>query len=161
MDVRQAGPEDVERVASVLDEAADWLHSRGIRQWPVHAPRQVVADRICRRECYLAWDGDDLVGTLTLQTADQEVWGDQPPGALYLRGLAVRRAHAGRGRELLAWAERAAGAAGLRYVRLGCMASNLALRAYYERAGYQHRGDRLDAAGWLESLYEKSVPRAA
>ncbi len=159
--MRLASCADVEQVASILDEAAEWLHSRGIRQWPVRAPREMVADRICRRECYLAWDGDDVVGTLTVQRSDPDVWGDQPPDALYLRGLAVRRVHAGRGRELLEWAERAAGGAGRRYVRLGCMAANVALRAYYERAGYQYRGDRRDADGWLESLYEKSVPEPA
>ncbi len=155
--MRLAGSEDVERVAGVLDEAAAWLRSRGIKQWPVRVPRELVADRIRRHECYLAWDGTDLIGTLTLQTTDPDVWGEQPPDALYLRGLAVRRAHAGKGRELLAWAESAAADAGRRYVRLGCMASNSALRAYYERAGYEHRGDRLDTEGWLESLYEKVV----
>jgi GNAT superfamily N-acetyltransferase len=157
VEVRLAGPEDVELVARILEEAAAWLRSRGIDQWPVVFPRGVVAEHVGRRECYLAWDGAEAVGTLSLQAADPEMWGERPPDALYLHGLAVRRGHAGLGRELLAWAERAADAAGKCCLRLDCMAGNPGLRAYYEGAGFELRGTRRWDGGWESSLYEKTV----
>ncbi len=79
---------------------------------------------------------------------------ERPPDALYPRGLAVRRSHAGRGHEVLAWAEGAVAAAGRCYLRLACTATNPALHAYYERAGYRHLGHRRG-----NSLYERAVAR--
>jgi GNAT superfamily N-acetyltransferase len=153
-----AGPEDVDHVLGLINEAARWLLARGIRQWPVDPdlPRETVARQLRQRECYLAWEGDQAVGTFSLQLSDPPMWGAQPDDALYLHGLAVRRTHRGLGRHLLSWAERMAAAAGRSYLRLDCMAENPALRAYYERAGYRHRGD-VKGRGWAASLYEKAV----
>ncbi len=155
--MRRARPEDVERAAAILEEAAGWLRSRGIEQWPARFQREVIADDIRCRDCYLAWEGAEPVGTFCLQDADQQMWGDRPPDALYLHRLAVRRSHAGLGRELLAWAERATAEAGKRYVRLDCWAANPGLRAYYERAGYVHQGEKWLSGGFTASLYEKAV----
>jgi GNAT superfamily N-acetyltransferase len=157
MEVRLAGPGDVDPVVSILEEAAAWLRSRGIDQWPAVFRREFVADHVGRREVYLAWAGAEAAATLSLQAADPEMWGERPPDALYLHGFAVRRRHAGLGRELLHWAERAAATAGRRYLRLDCMAANPGLRAYYERAGYVHRGTRPWPSGRDSSLYEKAL----
>jgi GNAT superfamily N-acetyltransferase len=156
VEVRRAAEEDVERVAGLLEEAAAWLRSRGIDQWPARFPREGVARRVRERECYLAWDGADAVGTFSLQPSDPVLWGERPADAVYLHGLAVRRTHRGLGRELLAWAERAAAAAGKRYLRLDCNAGNPRLCAYYRDAGFLHVGDRL-AEDWSASLFEKRV----
>jgi GNAT superfamily N-acetyltransferase len=155
-----AEPEEIDHVLGLINEAARWLLARGIRQWPVDPdlPRGTVARQLRRRECYLAWDGDQPVGTFSLQTSDRPMWGAQADDALYLHGLAVRRTHRGLGRHLLAWAEQAAAAAGQSYLRLDCMAENPQLRAYYEQAGYRHRGD-VEGSGLSASLYEKAVDR--
>jgi ribosomal protein S18 acetylase RimI-like enzyme len=147
-------------VADVLDEAAAWLRSRGIQQWPARFSRGRIAEQVRERDVYVAWDRGQAVGTFSLQVSDPEFWGDRPSDALYLHGLAVRRSHAGLGPELLARAERLTVAAGRRYLRLDCGAANLPLRAYYERAGFEHRGDRRmerSIAQWTASLYEKVV----
>ena len=157
MEVRLAGPGDVDPVVSILEEAAGWLRSRGIDQWPAVFRREAVADRVGRREVYLAWAASEAAGTFSLQADDAVMWGERPPDALYLHGLAVRRRHAGLGRELLAWAERAAHLAGRRYLRLDCMAENRGLRAYYEGAGFTLRGTRRWPGGRDSSLYEKAV----
>jgi GNAT superfamily N-acetyltransferase len=156
--VRRAGEEDVDRVVRILEESARWQRSRGIEQWPARFAHELVARQLRVHEGYLAWDGAEAVGTFSLQPSDSGMWGERPPDALYLHRLAVRRSHRGLGRELLAWAERAAAAAGRRYLRLDCMAANRSLRAYYERAGYAHLGDvRIGGGGWTASLYEKAV----
>ncbi len=146
----------MDQVVAVLEEASAWLLSLGIDQWPARFPRHIVAERLVTHEYYLAWNDDEAVGTFSLQSSDPDLWGERPDDALYLHGLAVRRDHAGLGRQLLAWAERRVAAAGRRYLRLDCMAGNPALRAYYERVGYRHTGDRR-FAGWAASLYEKRV----
>jgi GNAT superfamily N-acetyltransferase len=156
MDVRRAGAADVGRVVEILEEAAAWQRSRGIRQWPSRFPPEDVARRMRMCDWYLAWDGPEAVGTFTLQPSDPVVWGERPADALYLHHLAVRRTHAGLGRQLLTFAERTTLEAGRRYLRLDCMAANPELRAYYERAGFRHAGE-WRGGGWTASLYEKPV----
>jgi RimJ/RimL family protein N-acetyltransferase len=42
------------------------------------------------------------------------------------------------------------------YLRLDCVAWNESLRAYYERAGYEHVGD-VTLGSYTEARYEKRV----
>jgi ribosomal protein S18 acetylase RimI-like enzyme len=157
--VVRAGGSDLDTVLSILEEAALWLVRRGIEGWePGSFFRRRIADRIGRGEMYLARLAGQPFGTFALQWSDQEVWGDVPGDAGYVRGLAIRRGFAGRGlgRELLRWAEERAVLSGKSYLRLDCRADNRALYEYYERAGFRYRGQ---ARVWSfgVNLYEKRV----
>ena len=138
---------DLDRYIDLLEELADWLDARGIRQWPrgrVRRSSAYFADSIARHEVHLAFIGDDLAGTLRLLMADPIVWPEFPEGeAVYVYNLGVRRAWAGRGlgSRLLDWAERRAASLGRRYVRLDCMPDSTFLRRYYECKGFVARGD--------------------
>lgn len=70
----------------------------------------------------------------------------------------MRRKFSGRGVgvEILRWAEYRALWAGKEYLRLNCMADNRRLRDFYERLGFQHRGDIAEPRG-RASLYEKRL----
>lgn len=156
--IRPARAEEVETVAAILEEAADWLASRGINQWRMGDwLRPYLAAGIARGEVYLAELGGEPIGTLRLQWSDEETWGAVPDDAGYVHSLAVRRAYGGRdvGRAMLRWAERTAAVAGKTYLRLDCMARNPALRAYYERAGFAERRD-IPHDEW-SMLYERRV----
>jgi ribosomal protein S18 acetylase RimI-like enzyme len=158
LQIRLAGDVDVERVAGIIEDAAAWLASRGIDQWRMGDwLRPLIAERIAHGESYLAWLGDEAVATLALQWSDGEAWGPMPDDAGYVHNFAVRRPYGGRGigRVMLRWAERTIAAAGKAYLRLDCMASNAALRAYYERAGFVERSD-IPHDEW-STLYEKRV----
>jgi ribosomal protein S18 acetylase RimI-like enzyme len=95
---------------------------------------------------------------MVLQWSDEEVWGEVPDDAGYVHGLAIRRGEAGKGlgRRLPSWAEDRAARTGRRCLRLDCAASNRALNAYYERAGFRPRGRRT-VWGLEVRLYEKEV----
>jgi GNAT superfamily N-acetyltransferase len=69
------------------------------------------------------------------------VWAGVDGAAGYLHRLAVRRAAAGLGAFLLTWAADVTRRTGRRSLRLDCVAANTGLRGYYEKAGFQHRGD--------------------
>ena len=161
---------DLDRYVDLLEELADWLESRGIKQWPrgrVNLNVQYFQGSIARQEVQLAFVGDELVGTLRLLMTDPIVWPESTGGeAVYVYNLGVRRAWAGHqlGGRLLDWAERRAAAFGRRFVRLDCMHDNAFLRAYYERNGFVSRGEvdaRYPHPVGLERLcrYEKAVAR--
>jgi GNAT superfamily N-acetyltransferase len=156
--VARARPDDAETVANLLEEAAAWLHARGIDQWHMGDwLRPLLAARIAQGEVHLARHEGEPAATLTLQWSDGETWGPMPDDAGYIHGFAVRRAYAGQGlgRALLAWAERQVADTGRSFLRLDCMARNLALRAYYERVGFVERRD-IPTDDW-SALYEKRV----
>ena len=159
IEARRARPSDLDTVVSILEEAARWLATRGIRQWePGSFSRRDVERRIERDEAFVFRVSGRVVGCVVLQWSDEEVWGKRPDDAGYVHGLAIRRAEAGKGlgTELLRWAEGCVGASGRKYLRLDCASSNRALNEYYERAGFRSRG-RVLAWGLEVSRYEKKV----
>jgi ribosomal protein S18 acetylase RimI-like enzyme len=143
LDVRRAGLADVDEIVAVLSEAARWLLSRGIRQWPDPFPRERVERLVRRGDFYLARLGREPVATLALQWSDPTFWGEQPDDAGYVHALAVRRTQAGRGlgARLLDWAEAEVVASGREFLRLDCLAENDALRRHYEGQGFEPRGE--------------------
>jgi protein-tyrosine phosphatase len=156
--VASAQPCDLDDLEALYEDAARWLAARDINQWQAgYFRRDSQLAAIRRGECYIVRAPGQAVGMLTLIWADPSIWGEQPADAGYLHGLAVRRdwAGLGLGRQLLTWAERRVAAAGKPYLRLDCGADNPPLRAYYEHAGFIHKGDT--GTRWRASLYEKPV----
>ncbi|MFE7190097.1 GNAT family N-acetyltransferase [Kitasatospora sp. NPDC057541] len=143
-----AGPDRTAEVLEVLDDAAGWLGSRGIAQWPARFEAARIAGALSRGETWLAvvGPGDEpagrgrVAGTVTLDWADP-LWADAAGAAGYVHRLAVRRWAAGLGGHVLDWAADAARARGAGFLRLDCVATNARLRAYYESRGFAHRGD--------------------
>jgi RimJ/RimL family protein N-acetyltransferase len=156
--IRPTTGADLPGVLAVLDDAAAWLHSIGMReQWPrVISEDATWVARLTtfasEGRMYLAFDGDAAVGTFHLRD-DPGLGGSPgawwwPEGALlaqsavYLFTLAVRRCVAGQGvaGAMLDWAFEAARGRE-RVLRLDCWAGNEKLRRYYAEAGFQHLGD--------------------
>jgi GNAT superfamily N-acetyltransferase len=145
--VVRAVESDLDRYIDLLEELAEWMHTRGIVQWPRGRARNGLdyyKASIERGEVHLAFVGDECAGGLRLLQGDPIVWPDiVVDDALYLYNLAVRRVFSGRGlgRDLLTWAERQVAASGRRYLRLDCVPGNMFLRRYYEEAGFAARGE--------------------
>jgi Acetyltransferase (GNAT) family len=135
-----AAPGEVDDVLLVLDETAAWLRDREIVQWPPRFEAALVESAISRGETWLVRVGGTLSATVTLDLADH-AWDGIDGRALYLHRMAVRRPAAGLGAVILGWAADAARRQDRCALRLDCVASNARLRAYYEAAGFAHRGD--------------------
>jgi len=162
--VVRAGPEDLQTVVVILDDAAKWLQGRGIDQWPFPFPRRHIQRRFQTAEVYLGMYEGQAIGTFSLHWSDQldQLWSDLPDEAGYLHGLAVRRAFAGHGigTEMLRHAERIVAAARKPYLRLDCWSENYPLCQYYERCGFVDRGViklPVGAALWSCRRFEKYV----
>jgi GNAT superfamily N-acetyltransferase len=156
--VREARLEDAEVVAGLLDEATRWVGERGFEQWPLPFPRAEITVAIARGEVFVAEHDGEAVATVTILTEDPQYWGIRPPDALYVHKLAVARAHAGRGfgTEVIRWADRRAASLGRRFLRLDCLGDSAGIRGYYERLGFEHRGD-LVRGNRNMCIYERPV----
>lgn len=158
LEVREAGPADIDVVVEILSEAARWLIGRGIEQWPDPFPREPIEARVRRGEFFVAEHEGEIAATFALLWSDPAFWGERPADAGYVHVLAVRRAFSGRelGERLLAWAERRVAAAGREFLRLDCRSDNPVLQAYYERLGFERRGEaRVD--DFSATLFERRV----
>jgi GNAT superfamily N-acetyltransferase len=135
-----AVPGQVDDVLMVLDEAAAWLQSRGIVQWPPRFEPSWIQGAIRRGETWLVKVGGTISATVTLDLSDP-VWDGVVGSALYVHRMAVRRRASGLGAAILRWAADGARQHGREAIRLDCVSSNNQLRGYYEAAGFVHRGD--------------------
>lgn len=138
--LESATPADVDDVLAVLDEAAAWLRSSGVDQWPDRFKSEWVEPAIERGETWLARLDGVAAGTITLDW-DDPLWSGLDGTAGYVHRMAIRRSATGLGAALLDWAVATSRALGCRYLRLDCVSSNSRLRSYYESRGFQHQGD--------------------
>ncbi|MFF4773443.1 GNAT family N-acetyltransferase [Microtetraspora fusca] len=142
--LRRAVPDDLPAVLSLLADAARWLDSQGVRQWPADGfPASRIEPLIEVGAMFVLDDGRGTAATVALDGhADPEFWGrdDRPDTARYVHKLAVSRAYAGKGlgEALLDWAGLRAAADGRRWLRLDCSKDNLRLQRYYAELGFRH-----------------------
>lgn len=160
IEVRRAESGDVEVVAAILTEAAQWLESRDMGMWRANelTPERIAQD-VTDGSFYLAQAGQPV--TIKFQLSDAEFWPDLPePDAAFVHRLAVRRTFAGEGvsTALLTWAAKRAAALGRRFLRLDCEASRPRLRAVYERFGFRHHSNR-QIGPYFVARYELDIRR--
>jgi GNAT superfamily N-acetyltransferase len=156
----QPGQEDI--VLDLLAEAAAWLHSRGITQWPPRFPTDSIQAQIAAGEALLVGEAQRPIATLAVAEGDPELWGSGTAPAYYISRLAVARraSGAGLGYHVIDWVACKAVERGWQYVRLATARNNPALRRYYERLGFKHVGDPPHAR-WPTSLYERKSSSAS
>ncbi|WP_369077097.1 GNAT family N-acetyltransferase [Paractinoplanes maris] len=149
--LRKATLKDFEALVGLREEARQWLIHKGTDQWQpkttgrlsLDQVRSGIARSIAQGTCYVALDGEDLVGTITVDKfADPEFWtdDDNPNDALYAHRMIVGRHFAGKGigAQMLDYASKLAPAAGKRWLRLDAWRTNDALHRYYTGVGFDH-----------------------
>jgi ribosomal protein S18 acetylase RimI-like enzyme len=138
--VERATLADLGQVSGVLEQAADWLRQRGVKQWPSRFPAHLLAPPIENGETWLVRSAaGEVVATITVDHADR-AWQDLPGDAAYVHRMASRRPGEGVGEWLLDWVAQVACEEGRDAVRLDCVTANDRLCGYYERLGFRARG---------------------
>lgn len=165
-ELRRADVDRMDDILTVLDSAALWLRSKGVVQWPDRFEADDVLTSLVQGDTWLALVDGVAAGTITVNWADP-LWDSTNDDGGYVHRLAVLRSSQGLGRQLLEWAAEETSQRGRRFVRLDCVATNGDLRAYYESAGFHHRGDvlvaypassrELSVESRAHSLYQRAV----
>ena len=143
--LRRALADDTVHVFDIMCDAAGWLEQRGINQWRglnSDGFHNFLKTRVATWPVYLVDYQSQPIATICLQDSDVHTWtepGDHEVPAGYVHGLATRGAVRGKGvgRALLAFAERHFREQGKQFLRLDCVADNLALAKYYLGHGYR------------------------
>ncbi|MFJ2193689.1 GNAT family N-acetyltransferase [Kitasatospora sp. NPDC087861] len=141
--VSAASPDDLKTVVELWEHAASWLKERGIDQWQYPPRTERIQENIAAGQCYLVWDGEVPVATVTVdEHADTEFWTSEEAAepAFYVHRMAVRRDASRQelGSAMLDWASKLAEESGKRWLRLDAWKSNESLQAYYRARGFEH-----------------------
>lgn len=154
MIIARANADDVDLIMGWRRERVAWLGARGEDQWSIPLPRSAVEATVSAGQTWLARDGGDFLGTVTVTAYEhidalwkpdvdpEALWhpGDAPFDALYAAKMMVplSRSGCGLGAELLDWAAGQAWEAGLEWLRLDAWTSNPRLHDYYRGLNFQH-----------------------
>jgi GNAT superfamily N-acetyltransferase len=139
--ITQASSGETRIVASILQEAADWLRSSGKPMWRAdEVTLHRVAPDVCDGLFFLACVSGEAQGTFKFQLTDRRFWPEvMDDDSAFVHRLAVRRAFAGTGLSIamLDWAVTRASSMGRRFLRLDCDPRRPRLRRIYEECGFE------------------------
>jgi ribosomal protein S18 acetylase RimI-like enzyme len=147
--LKQSGLSDFENIFDVLYENAKWLEGREIVQWPLawlESKRDEIKASVAAGDFYQLDINNNaqheansgISAIVELKSCPEEIWASDKAKALYIHKLAIRRIHKNQdlGRTVLSLIKEDAIRQKLTYLRLDCVAHNVALRAYYEEQGF-------------------------
>lgn len=145
--VRPATISDQKMILYLIDEAADWLRTKGTDQWAAPWPNETERDERVSRglQGHRTWmvedDGIPIATISCRPDANPDLWteSEQTDPAVYVSRLVVSRSHAGQGigTELIDWAGSwARQIYGARWIRIDVWTTNIALHSYYEEQGF-------------------------
>jgi GNAT superfamily N-acetyltransferase len=172
--LRLAVPGDLDKIAGLVREAADWLGSKGIDQWQKPWPdraghRERILNDLFKGKTWLVRDGETTVATITIDTdepldaEERPVWptDESQRPVLYVRRVVVSRRYArlGLGAALLDWAADVAKRDhGTELIRIDVRTTNVKLHAYYEGQRFTRCPDPQGLGAYpSQALFERRV----
>lgn len=142
--LKQAQSVQLDILVDLLNEAAAWIKTKGIDQWPSPMPahwRDGIQHRLQNGRFFLLYDSQQTaVATIAIDWRSH-YWPDDGQAG-YVRRMAVCDAlhGCGLGTAMLDWAKGFVEENGRVYLRLDCLASNSQLCHYYQAYGFQDCG---------------------
>lgn len=138
MRIASATAEHLPAIRAAYADARAIQRAAGGEVWLEFLDAAILAE-INAGHLFRVLDGEALAGVFTVAYEDPIIWGDMERGAhIYLHRLARATAYPGRGLldAVLAWARAECRRLGREGLRIDTWASNSALVALYERAGF-------------------------
>jgi GNAT superfamily N-acetyltransferase len=149
LQIRPAVADDVRSIIGMIDEAAEWLETKGTDQWAIPWPDEEARDDRVRQgaqagKTWMVEDNGVLAGTITARDQGNPIlWTPKEllEPSVYISRLIVtrKRAGSGIGAALIDWA----GLHGIRawdarWIRVDVWTSNSGLHNYYRNQGFEY-----------------------
>lgn len=163
---------DLEAVLGLIEEARQWLPTKGTDQWAKpypdpHGKLERVREGIKKGRTWIVRHNGTLAATVTLSAKrNSHVWSkdstscDLSERAVFVNRLITARAYAGLGlgAELINWAGRRGSQDwGAKWIRIDVWTKNIALHKYYENTGFSRCGTYEDPTYPSGALFQKPV----
>ncbi len=155
-----SGPEDLEPIMRLYDDASALQLSKGMITWPKF-PSSLVEEEL---RAGLQWKGlvdGEIACIWAVAFRDPLIWGERDADpSIYLHRIATAPAQRGQGLvgQIVIWAEQICHERGLRFIRLDTVGDNEGLIRHYIHHGFTFLGsDVLKDVGGLPSHYAEDV----
>ena len=166
--IEKVGLDKLGVVWGLIEEDSKWLsEEKKLDHWSDWYTRDRVAEKFVDWDIYLAYRGENLVGTMAVSEKkvgyylqeNIEMFSDPEARALYVSMLAVRPEFQGQGvaTDLLKSAEDIAKNKGIKYVRFDCREEYVELVNFYLNRGYENRGSFPEAENENYLMMEKEL----
>ncbi len=154
---------EADQVFSMLKESAEWLRAKEIDYWQDwHKPQQQykewILEGIRKGDFYFALDDEIIVGMFRLQYEDELFWGKRTDRSGYIHSFTTKRTYQGKGigKLILSDIEELLHEKGIPFLRLDCGTKIDGLCKYYEKNGFEPKGE-IFMQGETLQLYEKKI----
>jgi GNAT superfamily N-acetyltransferase len=156
----EAPAQSLDAYISVVEEAAEWLWHKGVKQWKPRVHRknhEKLSNLVEHGYLILAYQGSILVGGCILSEVVPKMW-SEGSRALYLNGLVVTRPAAGQGvgGKILNGCINVCQTRRKTFLRLDCWDGNEFLKTYYKQEGFEMLDAVREKDYWVR-LFEKRV----
>jgi GNAT superfamily N-acetyltransferase len=147
MRIEPAKVSDVEAIVTLFSQAAVWLTTQGIEQWPIEPPTHFwsfLRRKIREGDVFVARaENGRLLAHIRFEYKASKIWPDDPTQTAYIRGLVIANEVRGQGVgvTMLDWARAYVSAQGCKRLRLDCLARNGRLCQYYSEHGFTFVGE--------------------
>ncbi len=139
-----ANADQLDQAANIIRETAQWLKTKGIKQWSENFPLSRLQAEVSDGELFVILDNSQkIIGTISLSHAKSEIWPDDKQTAIHLNRLAISREYSGRnlGSKIISWAKEYAQQKGATVLRLCCDKTNPFLPNFYQSCGFDCIGE--------------------
>lgn len=164
--------ENLGAVLGLIEDARDWLWTKGTDQWEKPWPTPQARDArvlsgLRRAATWIVWDGDIPAATVTITPRmNSAVWSNQhctcnlAERAVFVHRLITAKKYAGLGlgAELIDWAGlRGKRLYGAKWIRIDVWRTNQGLHDYYLKRGFEPCGFCADPGYPSGALFQKPV----
>jgi Acetyltransferase (GNAT) family len=170
MHIVRATEENRETILGLIEDARDYLRTKGTNQWAKPWPTEKLRDAkvikgLQGKKTWIVWDEVTPAATITIAThANPSVWTKDPrelvEPAVYLHRLVTARKYAGGGlgADLIDWAGKlAASQYGAEWIRIDVWRLNTGLHDYYKKQGFRSCGFCDDPEYPSGALFQKAI----
>lgn len=151
VDYRLAGPEDMDAILSIVDDAKALLKSRHIDQWQGEYPAKAdFEEDLANQRCYVITVDGETAAFFTLSSEPEPCYAaitdgkwssEEPYVTLHRAAVAGKYRGSGLSAMLFKFTEKIATEKGFRYIRVDTHKKNKAMQRCIRDAGFRYRGN--------------------
>lgn len=145
MKIELATENDISIILEIIKARCDWFLKNKIEQWGSWYyedlyDRKYFLEAMKKNDLYIVKNGNEIIGLFLLKYKNEKYWKDNKP-AIYLEHFVTKLGNPGLGEKILEFIKNIAKEKNLKYLRLDCMRINPKINEYYQKHGFQNKGE--------------------
>lgn len=145
MKIELAKKNDIPLVLEIIKERCEWFLKNKIKQWDSWYYEDLYDEKYFLEamktyDLYVVKNKMEIIGLFMLKYENPKYWKDNRP-AIYLDHFVTKLGNPGLGEKILEFIINIAKEKNLKYLRLECMRCNPKINEYYQKHGFQNKGE--------------------